>query len=289
MSDTETPVALSGGTTISWAHFTFNPWWGCSHVSPACDHCYAETLAARFAPGMWEKDGPRRFFAPGHWRDPVRWDKRAAKNGTRYRVFCASMADVFELRPDLDGQRAHLWHLIEATPNLDWMLLTKRPQHVGTMVPSSWLDRGNWPRRVWIGTTVEDQAHARVRIPRLLEIPARVRFLSCEPLLGPLDLDDWLRPLSSSACADPECCYPYDSSPIHWVIAGGESGRGARPMAPGWVREIRDDCDNAGVPFHFKQWGEWGQDDQGTRARVGKKAAGRTLDGHTHDAFPEGG
>lgn len=317
----ETPVVLSGGTEISWAHFTFNGWWGCIHVSPACDACYAEILAARFAPGMWEKDGPRRFFGDKHWDEPLKWNRRAVKNGTRYRVFSASMSDVFEDHPDVGSHRERLWALIEATPNLDWMLLTKRPQNIRRMVPAAWLDPGDWPPYVWAGCTVENQRYANVRIPQLLGVPAPIRFLSVEPMLGPVDLSRWLwRFGRSSLPVD-----PYGNEPsglISWVICGGESGRTPRPMLPSWARSLRDQCVTAGVSFHAKQWGEWmpytdaynllGYDDPvfaraarevergepkvitahdptdpDAMIRVGKNTAGRLLDGREWNEFPE--
>jgi protein gp37 len=198
------------------------------------------------------------------------------------------MADVFEGRRDLDTSRARLWQLIEATPYLDWLLLTKRPQFVGELVP--WGNR--WPDNVWLGTTVENQRWAERRIPHLLHHPAAVRFLSCEPLLGPLNLSGWLAPSGSG---------------VNWVIAGGESGARARPMNPDWALKIRDDCEKAGVGFHFKQWGNWrptandhvnGHDARRLRResgesvvvlKVGKKAAGRVLDGREWDGLPAAG
>lgn len=255
-------------TGIEWTDHTFNPWWGCVRVSPACEHCYAETFAARFGVA-WGVKADRKPASEKVWAGPVRWNKAAEAAGVRARVFCASMADVFEDRRDLDGARERLFGLIEATPWLDWQLLTKRPDAVLRLVPARWRD--GFPAHVWVGTTAEDQRRADERIPHLMAIPAKVRFLSCEPLLGSvdfrkvpgfnrigLDLSRW------------------------WVIAGGESGPGARPMAPAWARMLRDLCSNAGVPFFFKQWGEHGEDG----AKVGKKTAGSTLDGASHKAFP---
>ena len=195
------------------------------------------------------------------------------------------MADVFENRPELDEPRKRLWNLIAQTSALDWLLLTKRPERVQKCVP--WRD--TWPRNVWIGTTAENQRWATKRIPVLLALPARVRFLSCEPLLGPLDITPWLM----------------GSRRIDWVIAGGESGQKARPMNPDWARSLRDQCARNEVPFHFKQWGHWRPDNRsaarGRRritlydpngsnvilVRLGKKASGRDLDGRTWDGLPE--
>ena len=197
------------------------------------------------------------------------------------------MADVFENRRDLDQWRAKLWPIIEATPWLDWLLLTKRPQHIGQLVP--WHDQ--WPRNVWLGTTAENQKWATKRLERLMEYPVAVRFASCEPLLGEVDLTPWLAPESSGRG-------------LNWVIAGGESGAKSRPMNPAWAAAIRDQCEAAGVPFHFKQWGHWGPHADGPSARIqtvqmtdrqgnvvnlfklGKRASGRLLDGMTWDQFP---
>jgi protein gp37 len=198
------------------------------------------------------------------------------------------MADIFEERCELNAWRDKVWPLIEATSHLDWLLLTKRPQRIRKCVP--WNDK--WPDNVWIGTTAENQKWADKRIPYLVDVPAKVRFLSCEPLLAELDLSKWLK---TSRFAPQR---------LDWVIAGGESGAKARPMNPQWVRKLRDQCLRAGVPFHFKQWGHWapatvnnrsgiatvvfrgnnGQDE--ILAKLGKAAAGRHLDGRTWDGLP---
>jgi protein gp37 len=278
------PRAMAKNSKIEWTHHTFNPWWGCVRVSPACKHCYAETWAHRLGLGLWGKDAPRRFLSDAYWKQPLAWDKEAATAKTRARVFCASMADVFEDRRDLDAQRARLWEVIARTPNLDWLLLTKRPELVGNMVP--W---GNaWPHNVWLGTTVETQRWAERRVPELLRHHARVRFLSCEPLLGGIDLTPWIGPNERS---------------VDWVIVGGESGHSARPMNPVWARSLRDQCIEHGVAFHFKQWGNWrpcaasrgkGHESRTLKAmgevihviNVGKKTAGRRLDGTEWNQFP---
>jgi protein gp37 len=196
------------------------------------------------------------------------------------------MADVFEPRAELNQQREKLWMLIEATPALDWLLLTKRPGSVARLAP--WGD--SWPANVWIGTTVENQLWADRRLPLLLSLPAARRFLSCEPLLGPLDMSKWTLKL------------PKGYHPVDWVIAGGESGPGARPMLPSWARSLRDQCDRARIPFHFKQWGHWApaarttagvaefwDEIEGRKVTMqanGKKANGRSLDGKTWDQLP---
>ena len=256
-------------SAIEWTDHTFNPWWGCTKVSPACDHCYAEVWARRTGHDVWGAKAPRRFLSDTTWDQPLRWDREAQRTGRRMRVFCASMADVFEWGHDLRVPRERLWKLIECTPNLDWLLLTKRPHLVERLAP--W--HGEWPPNVWLGTTVETQRFADKRIRFLLDIPVRVRFLSCEPLLGPVDLSRWI-----------------DS--LHWVIAGGESGAGARPTHPDWIRALREQCLNAGIAFHFKQWGVWHPRENGgdmprvSFVRMSKKQAGRTLDGRTWNELP---
>jgi protein gp37 len=265
---------------IEWTHHTFNPWWGCVKVSPACRHCYAESWARRFGMELWGKTETRRPVSGDYWKQPLKWNTEAQRSGQRRRVFCASMADLFEARADLHQWREKLWPLIEATPFLDWLLLTKRPQNVQRLVP--W--KADWPANVWLGTTAENQKYADIRIPVLLAARARVHFISAEPLLGQLSLTKW--------------------SGIDWVIAGGESGRSARPTDPDWVRRLRDECKQCNIAFHFKQWGHWSPSvSQATSARqqlrslfttkysamlyaVGKTAAGRMLDGRTWDEFP---
>lgn len=238
-------------TDIGWCRHTFNPWWGCTRVSPACLHCYAEAWAKRTGHDIWGQSAERRLFGDKHWAEPLKWDRDAAADGEEHLVFCSSMADVFEERADLDEHRARLWKLIEVTRNLTWLLLTKRPQNVLEMVPERWLGSrlGHahpWPRNVRVGTTVEDQERAAERIPHLVKVPAPVLFLSMEPLLGPVDLArvEWRRPGALSG-------FP----PISWVITGGESGGGARPSDPEWFRSLRDQCRANGVPFFFKQLG----------------------------------
>lgn len=278
-------------TAIEWTHHTFNPWWGCVRVSAACDHCYAETWAKRLGEVVWGPKSDRRFFGDAHWKEPLKWNAEAAAQGIRKRVFCASMADVFENRPDLVPHRQRLLDLIDQTPHLDWLLLTKRIHLVKKQLPKGY----KFPSNVWLGTTVENQAEANKRIRHLLEFstPA-VRFLSCEPLLGPLDLEAFLVKNENGIRVD-------------WVIAGGESGPGARPMEPQWPEDLRKQCSAAKVAFHFKQWGHWAPVElaadsitkktivhivrQGDReiklAAVGKAKAGRMLGGKQWDQFPK--
>lgn len=201
---------------IEWTNHTFNPWWGCERVSPACKNCYAETLAHRFGLEVWGKRSSRRQLSDAYWRQPLMWDKQASEAKTRARVFCASMADVFEDRRDLDPWRTRLWTLVEQTPHLDWLLLTKRPDSVEALVP--W--RNQWPTNVWLGTTIENQKWAERRAPLLIRLPAAIRFVSCEPLLGQVDLTQWMARGAGHS--------------IDWVIAGGESGHHARPTHPEW-------------------------------------------------------
>jgi len=300
-------------------------------VSEACTNCYAEGVAKRFGGDkpLWGPDHAIRTFGEKHWNEPLRWDRSAAKAGVRRRVFCASMADVFEDHGELPGLRARLWELIEKTPNLDWLLLTKRPQNVLEMVPSTWHcpcgapaevhpdSYAKFPDNVWIGTSVETQERAAERIPHLLRIPARVRFLSMEPLRGPVDLtarvgevfvdggtgDEWAAPLW--ACRDCGGSRYSQTAPhvvtcsscsgtgvgIHWVIAGGESGLRARPSHPAWFRDLRDQCAQAGVPFFFKQWGNWapGDDIEANRGdHIGMFEEHREDGGAPRHSWPDG-
>jgi protein gp37 len=268
---------LAKNSRIEWTTHTFNPWWGCVKVSPACKHCYAESWAKRVGQSVWGVNADRRFFSDKHWSEPLKWNAVATAAGERARVFCASMADVFENRPDLDAARERLWALIEATSGLDWLLLTKRPELVASTAP--WGD--NWPANVWLGTTVETQEYADQRLPHLTAVPAAVRFISAEPLLGPVDIGPW-------------------ADNLDWVITGGESGPKARPSSPSWFRDLMNCCMASDIAFHFKQWGDWapGQgislakaraaavDDGTMMLRVGKKVAGRELDGKTWDELP---
>lgn len=384
---------MSENSPIEWTDHTFNPWIGCAEVSPGCLNCYAAAMdQRRFSktlPGCskeapvshWGKGAPRYRTSAANWTEPVKWNRKAAcascgsgfvmGNGSlkcpdcrshvpqshRPRVFCASLADWLDDEVPVRWL-ADLLSLIHQTPNLDWLLLTKRPENweprmklVLAEFPSfNWLIewlvgmpgdvRAGAPHNVWIGATVEDQKRADQRIPHLLSIPANVRFLSCEPLLGPVDLrgmtfageDALFRywPLTGAHLRDGmnEPVTLPGAARIHWVICGGESGPDARAMHPDGARALRDQCAAARVPFLFKQWGEWiGAElderkgkvicqptnlDQHTgrifwtnpghpelklwamrdhywrtaAARVGKKAAGRLLDGVEHNAFP---
>jgi len=253
---------------IEWTDHTFNPWWGCVNVSPACDHCYAERFAGRKTrtkETLWGKDTPRLISGDEYWNGPLRWNRTAERLGVRHRVFCGSMCDVMERRPDLNAARKRLYRTIEETSNLNWLILTKRPQQFSKLLPEAWLQS---PRpNVWLMTTVETGDYLW-RVEALMETPAVVHGLSLEPLLGPITLPSRFLALGKRV----------------WVITGGESGPGARPSQVEWFRALRDQCVSAGVPFHFKQWGEHGAD----LVRIGKKKAGRVLDGREWDDLPNG-
>lgn len=255
----------------SYPGMTFNPWWGCQKVSPACTNCYAATFANRYYPGLWgpAKTTPRKIASEDYWKQPIKWNEKAKKLNVRLKVFCASMSDVFEDHPGVVEARLRLFNLIVLTPNLNWLLLTKRPENILKMVPLHW-EVDFFPDNVWVGTTVENQQYADERIPHLLKVPAKVRFLSMEPLCGPVDItnkglnnaysfptDHYTEPHSGKKIGiewtDPGDAY----IGLDWVIAGGESGSKATPSHPDWFRSLRDQCKAAGVPFFFKQWGEF--------------------------------
>ncbi|MBF8176952.1 phage Gp37/Gp68 family protein [Herminiimonas contaminans] len=367
---------MSENTKIEWADHTFNPWEGCQKVGPGCDHCYAESRNARFGAGTainWGPGAPRRRTSVSNWNKPVIWNKKPFfqcegcawrghdanfAGGTlteglpscpscddmrlklaRPRVFCASLADVFDNEVP-QRWRQDLFDLITDTPNLDWLLLTKRIGNAKKMLNDVAMCRGALltandeyrpPANVWIGATIVNQEEADRDIPKLLSVPAEKRFLSMEPLLSHVDLTAAYLPCETSRDGigmDPEtgaheCCSECDYTGIgpemgiDWVIAGGESGPGARPMHPSWIRSLRDQCVAAEVPFLFKQWGEycgdsafraparrWTMMDRngvtlqqaGSTARmgsithvakVGKVAAGRLLDGREWNEVPQ--
>lgn len=382
-------------TEIAWTDSTFNPFWGCQKVGPGCDNCYAEDLDKRTGGKYWGPGAERRRTSEKNWNQPRRWNKQpffeceeCGRRGTRaqledaertgqhgcfchkylkparQRVFCASMADVFDNAIPVQW-RFDLIKLISETPNLDWLLLTKRIGNAAEMLEQAvraitvgregWAD--NYFPHVWIGASICNQSEANRDIPKLLAVPSSKRFLSMEPLLGPVELNghdyslapgltegkDWLTGRTSQysdifgGSASPwlereDFDFPqdYQSPRIDLVIAGGESGCRARPMHPEWVRSLRDQCRAARVPFIFKQWGEWiprsdfyhkfadglscadldpgaskwpcirltqegrnGRDlahasdgDDAYMQRVGKKMAGRLLDGALHHEFP---
>ena len=313
---------MSETTAIEWADSTFNPWIGCTRVSPACDDCYAaRSTPARTLGVIWGAHEPRRRTGDANWKSPMQWERRAAEfqaqHGRRRRVFCASLADVFDNAVP-PSWREELFELIRVTPNLDWLLLTKRPQNIVKMVRESGVPAGATrylPTNAWLGTTAEDQKRANHNVIHLLRakkaLGARVAFLSVEPMLEAICLwkltegdyeEDSLGaevyPLRG-LYAVPDC--DWEGPKLDWVICGGESGPRARPMRAAWAQDLRDQCAAAGVPFLFKQWGEWlGEKQDGHSEhrpmelnatddpiRVGKKAAGRSLDGVEHNGFPE--
>jgi protein gp37 len=347
---------MSDNSAIEWTDATWNPVTGCTKVSPGCDHCYAETFAERWrgTAGHHFANGFDVTLRPELLGQPLRWQRAR-------RVFVNSMSDLFH---DAVPEEfiAEVFAVMAAAHWHTFQLLTKRHgrmrnllnspdfrelvqlesatlahEGVDIMTNNPW---ESWPLpNVWIGCSVEDQRWADIRIPALLDTPAARRFLSCEPLLGPVELTRWLKRPQIPACdrCDPggpvdadsghlwgrcRCdCHPHQPG-LDWVIAGGESGHQARPMHPDWARSLRDQCQAAGVPFFFKQFGAWAPesallhrdsapaaflDADGcfrplvngkpatppmargnaiTVRRVGKKAAGRLLDGRTWDEYP---
>jgi protein gp37 len=319
-------------TKIEWCDHTFNPWVGCTKVSPACDHCYAEGWAKRS--GMVQWGGERKRTSAANWQTPIKWNAQAEREGRRFRVFCASLADVFDNQVP-DAWRMDLFKLIADTPHLDWLLLTKRIGNVERYLQVDGLAFDLMTSRVWLGATICNQAEAERDVPKLLDVPACVRFLSMEPLLGPVDLtrlplpagryDALIGSMPSNAHINALRGFNDNGNRtrVDWVVVGGESGQHARPMHPEWAASLRDQCKEAGVPFLFKQWGEWHpsthlqtiegpggtvmtglwlkldgtthtpQDhvqwdaSDAAMLRVGKSAAGRVLDGRIHNEFPE--
>ena len=273
---------MSANSKIEWTHHTFNPWWGCVEVSPACDNCYARSNAKRYGHKVWGKDAPRRMFSDSHWAEPIKWNAAAVKEGVRKRVFCGSMCDVMEDREDLQPLRLRLYGLIQQPPHLDWLLLTKRPQNFRRYFPPAWLETPE--PNVWGMTTVESSKYLW-RIDALKGCPFVVDGLSIEPLLEDMpNLGEYL-------------------DGIDWVITGGESGSSARPPHPDWIRRVRDFCINLQIPYFHKQWGEWAplvridgihESPFGYNTEVklgfsreGKRKAGRLLDGVEWSQFPE--
>lgn len=241
---------MADGSKIEWCHATFNTHIGCTKVSDACTNCYAETLAKRYGWAKWGAGETRKRTSESNWRTPLSWDRAAKRDGFRRRVFCNSLSDVFDAEVP-DAWRDDLFTLAQKTQHLDWLLLTKRPQ-VARKYFEPYRIKGP-PSNVWLGTTVEDQKMADLRIPILLSIPARVHFLSCEPPLGPIDLRRWLPRFRDGGVRDFESDRPWGSPFLDWIIAGGESGPHARPSHPDWFRSLRDQCQADGVAFFMKQ------------------------------------
>ena len=336
---------MGENTKIEWADHTFNGWIGCSKVSAGCANCYAETkMDTRLHVAKWGKGNPRHRTSQANWNLPAKWNREAERAFQAYehflacgqgvgtfdgpvprrpRVFCSSLSDWLDDEVPIEWL-ADLLCLVFANDNLDWLLLTKRPENFSKRLHeamriinddtdssiSTWLDGDEPPPNVWIGVSVENQDAADIRIPKLLEIPAVVRFLSVEPMLGPVDLTNIQVPESHDQLKRPwetkgytfNCLTDHDDNRFHqrpggssidWVICGGESGPSARPMHPDWARSLRDQCQSHGVAYLFKQWGEylplW--EKGGTNpvmVKVGKHKAGRTLDGRTWDEYPKG-
>jgi len=254
---------------IAWCDHTFNPWIGCSKVSTGCENCYAERLSGRWGWAEWGCEAVRKRTSQSYWQQPWAWKLEAIRSGARPRVFCGSLCDWLDMR--VSGiWLQDLLNVIELTPQLTWMLLTKRPENFQARMEAGrgWCRGGlldDWTRRimpkspanVWLGISAENQEQLERRVNLLVDIPAALHFVSAEPLLGPLDFEG-----DVAGVAD-------------WVIVGGESGPAARPMKAGWVRDIRDDCLAAGVPFFFKGWGGRTADSGGNR-----------LDGRIWHEFP---
>jgi protein gp37 len=302
---------MAENSKIEWTDHTFNPWIGCTKISPACDNCYAEALSKRTGGSAYAAGAPRRLTSEANWQKPLAWNRKAAAEGRRYRVFSPSLADPFDAEVP-DEWRFDHFSLMGATPHLDWLPLTKRAK-----LQREWFNDGhahsayNRGRakadlpdipahtplpNVWPGVTAENQKMADLRVPDLLRTRAVVRFLSGEPLLGPMELTsltlngdsemnalqpafwgdeiqrwkesgdrEWLENfLDWYSLATPPTGQMHPT--LDWVIVGGESGPGARPMHPDWARSLRDQCQSAGVPFFFKQWGEWREFDTGSPA-----------------------
>lgn len=268
-------------TAIQWCDHTFNHVRGCTKVSAGCANCYAEVLSKRNPAtlGIWGPKGTRVVASESKWREPLKWDRDARKAGERRRVFCASLADVFE---DWDGPivnsqgerqvtvsdtglpaatmynvRRMLADVIRETQQLDWLLLTKRPENAKEMIYRMWFRDAEWPKNYWLGTSVENQEAADLRIPVLLDTPSPLRWLSMEPLLGPVRLDRWTN----------------DYPGINWIVVGGESGPHARPCDLDWIRSIIEQCRAFDCPVFVKQLGSvWAKANKAKHAHGGEMA-----------------
>lgn len=273
---------MAENSKIEWTTHTFNPWRGCTKVSPGCAHCYAETLSRRNPAvlGIWGPNGTRPVAAESAWHQPLKWNRAAEAAGERHRVFCASLADVFEDQLELDAPRLRLISLIHQTPHLDWLLLTKRPLFMRGWLAAhhhSWTpDMTGPPPNVWLGVSIEDQERADERIPMLLTTPAAVRFLSVEPLLGPVDLRHWLSPPCGGDVRSGHLCQLCHSwrCGLHWVIVGGESGGSARKCHFDWVLSIVWQCKAAGVACFVKQFGSRPISGNNERIQLGDRKGG---------------
>ncbi|MGH3191765.1 MAG: DUF5131 family protein [Streptosporangiaceae bacterium] len=255
---------MGANTGVEYVKHSFSPWWGCSRVSPGCAHCFAEALAARWGNDLWHLHGPRRVVSEGQWREPLKWNREAERDGMRARILCGTMCDVLEDHPDVGAARIRLFQLIEQTPWLLWFLFTKRPGNANAMIP--W---GNsWPDNVGLVTSVENQDYADERVPLLLGTAAPVKGLSVEPMLSPVGFSSLACPWCAGTGRQPGqggdtgvCgrCGGIGRGPglLDWIIIGGESGSKARPMHPQWASDLYRQCQGS-VPVWFKQWGSWG-------------------------------
>jgi protein gp37 len=312
---------MAGNSAIEWTHKTWNPLAGCTRVSPGCDNCYAAKMSLRLE-GMAkaaEKAGKnpggsakyigvatRNKQGTAVFNGTINLDHEALTQPLRWtkpvRIFVNSMSDLFHKDVPFSFVE-QVFAVMDKAPHHTYQVLTKRPERAVEFY------RQYYPQgtgeHIWMGTSVENQEVADERIPHLLKIPAAVRFLSCEPLLGPVDLtklcvDEWYHDCLSGVGV---LGGTGTDRVVHWVIVGGESGPNARPMHPDWARSIRDQCQATGVAFHFKQWGEWGfvpdgvlilksdpiKTEDGSFVRFGKKVNGRKLDSREWNEFPGGG
>ena len=247
-------IGVGHQTNIEWTDSTWNPWIGCTKVSPGCDHCYADDMNDRFRWTEWGPKGLRKTTSDANWRKLAVWNRTAKQDGTIRFVFVASLADVFDNQAPL-GARERMFDIIRECDRLVFQMLTKRPQNIERYLPSDWGE--GWPN-VWIGISAENQLEYDRRWPILARTQAALRFVSYEPALGPLQFDDGI---------DPD-----------WLICGGESGRRARPMKPQWARDMRDQCAGR-LPFFFKQWGSWESNPLVKEDSLDREKA-KTLDPH---------
>ena len=317
---------MSANSKIEWTEHTFNPWWGCEKISEGCANCYACTLSKRTGNDLWGKDAPRRFFGDAHWSEPLKWDAAARKLGVMHRVFCGSMCDILEDREDLIGPRERAFRLADDTPNLLWLFLTKRPENARAFFPCRWAGNGKWPRNVMFGLTIENQPRLDERMPHVVDfqrefVGSRI-FASCEPLLSALN---W-QPVADRRYGPGYNANSWLQYLDWVIGGGesGAKARPSHPTWFRKLRDDCVNRDDMGrpwpVPFLFKQWGEWlpiatprmdakigdtllihpnGTAETATWSdvmesrntvwaaqRVGKKAAGRSLDGRTWDEVP---
>lgn len=321
---------MGTNSKIEWTDHTWNPWRGCSKVSAGCDNCYMFRDAKRFGldPDTVTRQAPATLRAPlvktrpkKTWPPVMDHGEPAYKWPDGDKVFVCSWSDFFH--SDADGMRAEAWGIIRQRPGLIFQILTKRPERIAECLPADWGE--GWPN-VWLGVTAENQAAADARIPILLATPAAVRFVSIEPMVGPVDLRSFIQLWGENGTSEhvEKYGWKYDEwsggfvghgrgdpiyeprSGLDWIICGGESGLSARPMHPDWARTVRDQCVAAGVPFFFKQWGEWWPDEQGQWLseaekhvdpdcdpdrdgefyRLGRKLAGCQLDDREWKEFP---